>query len=235
MITSTLKLVVHIQRTHHAHVHIDELGGEIQVALKVRGVDDVNHHIGHLLAEVLAHIEFLGGIARHGIGARKVGEQELIAKHRGTGLTGIDGDARIVAHMGMRTRGIVEKRGLATVGVAHQGHMNGAALAHCLTLKTNGRIVLHAFVIGNRLGLHIAERRLLQTALVDHFNLFCLLMAQRHLVAHHLIFHRILQRGIHQHLHRFSLHKAHLDDALAETTVAQHFDDDTFFACFQFR
>jgi hypothetical protein len=35
MIATALKLVVHVERAHHAHVHIYKLGGEIEVALKV--------------------------------------------------------------------------------------------------------------------------------------------------------------------------------------------------------
>ena len=34
-ITTALELIVHIQGAHHAHVHINQLGGEIQVALQI--------------------------------------------------------------------------------------------------------------------------------------------------------------------------------------------------------
>ena len=36
-ITTALKLVIHIQGAHHTHIHIHQLGGEIQVALQIRG------------------------------------------------------------------------------------------------------------------------------------------------------------------------------------------------------
>ncbi len=35
VVATALKLVVHVERAHHAHVHIYKLGGEIEVALKV--------------------------------------------------------------------------------------------------------------------------------------------------------------------------------------------------------
>ena len=61
----------------------------------------------------------------------------------------------------------------------------------------------------------------------------CLMAAQAHLIAHDLVLHRILQGGIQQDFHGFSLDKAHLNDALAETTVTINLHDDTLLACLQ--
>ena len=42
----------------HADVHIYQLCGEIEIALQVAGVDDVDNDIRRMLDELLAHIEF---------------------------------------------------------------------------------------------------------------------------------------------------------------------------------
>ena len=62
VVASFLGLVEHIESAHHADVHIDELSGEIEVALQVAGVDDVDDDIGCVLDELLAHIELLGRV-----------------------------------------------------------------------------------------------------------------------------------------------------------------------------
>ena len=57
-----LQFVVHVQRHHHPEVHVDELGGQVEVAFQVGGVHHVDDDIGHLLDEVLPHVQFFRGI-----------------------------------------------------------------------------------------------------------------------------------------------------------------------------
>ena len=63
------------------------------------------------------------------------------------------------------------------------------------------------------------------------FYQFCFAVAERNLVAHDLIFHGILQRGIQQDLNGLAFDEAHFHDALAKAPVAEHFHDDAFFSC----
>ena len=93
LVTAPLELVVHVQRAYHADVHIHELGGEVEVALQVGGVDDVDDHVGRLLRQMLTDEQFLRGITGEGIGTWQVCQVELIAEEGGVGLGGIDGDA----------------------------------------------------------------------------------------------------------------------------------------------
>ena len=60
------------------------------------------------------------------------------------------------------------------------------------------------------------------------------LVSQRHLVAHNLVFHGVLQRCVKQHLNALSLNEAHLNDALTEAAMAVHLHDDALLTCFQF-
>ena len=56
LVAAFLHLVKHVERAHHAQVHVDELCGEIEVALKVGGVDDVDDDVGRTVDDVAAHI-----------------------------------------------------------------------------------------------------------------------------------------------------------------------------------
>ena len=58
MIATTLKLIVHIQGTHHADVHIHQLCGEVEVTFNIRRVDNVDDHIRHLFCQMFANVEF---------------------------------------------------------------------------------------------------------------------------------------------------------------------------------
>ena len=219
-VAAALKLVVHVQGTHRAQVHVHQLGGQVEIALQIAGIHHVDHHIGHLRGQMLAHVEFLGRIAGERVGAGQVGEQKLIAEHLGMGLGGIDGNARIVAHVGMGPRGIVEERRLAAIRITDEGHIDGAAFTQGHVLQKVILVSLTYLVLRKRLGLTIRH----------DLYLLSLLMAQRDLVAHQFVFHRVLQRGIEKHLHSLAFHKAHLDDALAEASVAEHLDDDATLA-----
>ena len=127
MVAATLELVIHVQRADHTDVHVYQLCGQIEVALQVRGIDHVDHHVGHLLREMFAHVELLRRVAAERVGAWQIGKVELIAEHRSMSLGGVDGHTAVVAHMRVSSAGVVEQRGLATVGIAYQCHVDRTA------------------------------------------------------------------------------------------------------------
>ena len=108
-VTSLLRFIKHVESTHHAQVHVDELGCQIEVALQVRGVYDVDHHVGCLLDNLFSHVKFLGRVGRKGVSAGQVNEVELVALELGVAFLGIDGDARVVAHALVSSAGKVEE------------------------------------------------------------------------------------------------------------------------------
>ena len=55
-------LVIHIERHDHAQVHINELRGEVKVALEVGSIYHINHNIRRLLNQLTTHIALLGAI-----------------------------------------------------------------------------------------------------------------------------------------------------------------------------
>ena len=52
--------VEHVQGAHHAQVHIYELRGEVEVALDVACVNNIDYNIWRVLDYLLAYIKFLG-------------------------------------------------------------------------------------------------------------------------------------------------------------------------------
>ncbi len=51
--------VHHVQRDDDRHAKLDELRGQVEVALEVRGVHDVNDHVGPLVNDEVARDDFL--------------------------------------------------------------------------------------------------------------------------------------------------------------------------------
>ena len=230
-IAAGLQFVVHIEGHHHADVHVYQLGGQVEVALQVGGIDYVNDDIRCLVDDVTAHVDFLGRIGRERIRARQVDDAEVIALEVEEAFLGIDRHAAVIAHMLVRTRGDVEERRLAAIRIAHEGHVDGAALvARQVTHLLLGQadVLLQAFVVA---GLHVVLPRLL---FADDLNHVGLLPAQGDFIPHHFIFHRVLQRRVEQHFHRLALDEAHFHNALAETSMAHHFDNHAFLTGLQF-
>ena len=62
LVATLLQLVVHIQGHHHRDVHIDQLGGEVEVALEVATVHHVEDDVGILLKNMFAHVELFGRV-----------------------------------------------------------------------------------------------------------------------------------------------------------------------------
>ena len=55
-----LKLVVHIHGDDHSGAHVDKLGGEVKVALEVRGNNRIYNNVGGVVYNMAAHIDLLG-------------------------------------------------------------------------------------------------------------------------------------------------------------------------------
>ena len=141
------------------------------------------------------------------------------------GQRGIHRHTAVIAHTGMGPGGIIEERRFAAVGIAHQRHVQVATLLQGLAAQ---------IALGNDLGLRsIATTHFQLSGLGRRHHLYHgrLMVPQRHLVAHNLVLHRVLQRGIQQYLHLLSLDEAHLNDALAEASVSCHLDNDPLLAC----
>ena len=131
VIATFFGFIKHVEGTDHADVHVYQLGSEIEVALQVAGVDDVDDDIRRMLDELLAHIEFFRRIGRKGIGARQIYQVEVIAVVFGFAHLGIHGYAAVVAHTFVSTRCEVEEGSLSAVWISHQCHVDDAVESFC--------------------------------------------------------------------------------------------------------
>ena len=154
----------------------------------------------------------------------------MVALELKVALLGIYGHSAVVAHVLVGSRGDVEERGLATVGIAHQSHVDGAPLAQCHALHLFIREVDHLSQSFQSLGGSRLEQCLV---LAHHLNHLSLLAPQRDFIAHHAVFNRVLQRRIEHHLHALTLYKTHLYNSFSEASVSHHLDDDTLLPCIQ--
>ena len=237
MVASLLGLVKHVEGAHHAHVHVYELGGEIEVALQVAAVYHVDDDIGRLVDYLSAHVDFFRRIGRQRIGAGQIDDMEGVAIHLSHALLGVYRHATVVAHMLMGTRDEIEERCLAAVGVSHERHIDVVALADgsVFQLLVGGRLggmgvcACVGFYFGLDIGLCLGD-----LSGGNHLNLVGLAMAQRNLISHNTVFHRVVERRIEQHLHFLALDKSHFYDALAKAAVSKHFDDNAFLTGFKF-
>lgn len=105
-------------------MHIHELCREIEIALQVAAVYDIDDDVRGILYQLLTDVELLWRIRREGISTGKVDEIELVAGVFRVADFGVDRDAGVVAHPLVSTRSIVEEGRLTTVGVAHQGYVD---------------------------------------------------------------------------------------------------------------
>ena len=112
---------MHVQGHNDTQVHVDKLGGKVEVSLKIRGVHYIHHDVRNVFDKILPYIEFLRAVCGKRICARKVDDLKMIASVLEVALLCIDGHAAVVAHMLMTSRSHVEKRCLTAVRVTYQG------------------------------------------------------------------------------------------------------------------
>ena len=228
LISLVAELVVHIERHHHAKVHVNELCGKIEVALDVGSVHHIHHHVRHSLQEVLSNIKLFGGVGRQGIRARKVHERNIVVLEMEFSFLGVYRDAGIIAHVLMGARCNVEQGSFSTVGVSHQGYADVVVpfLGH---MGQGFFQPLRLFeVCGQRLQVLVAHQGLAGLLFGNDLNLAGFFPPQGYLVADDFVFNGILERCVQHHPYFLTLDEAHLDEALAETAVSMDADNDRF-------
>ena len=221
LVAALLELVEHIEGHHHREVHVDELGGEVEVALEVAAVHHVEDDVGILLDDMLPDVQFFGGICAEGVGAGQVRKVEGVAAElKGAHLL-IDGDTAVVADVFVGVCGDVEDAGFPAVGVADKGHVDSfGAVFGDVAQGTVGFFNAREVVVMDNLLFGLLHG--------DNLHLFGITAAQRHLKVHDAILDRIFERGVENGVHFHPFDEAHLDDALAESPVTRHADDHAF-------
>ncbi len=139
--------VVHVQRHHHGHTQLQQLRGEVQVPLQVRGIDHVDHCVDLAGEHEVPRDDLFGRVGGQAVGARKVDHVDLPAVDAGAACLGFHGHAGVVGDLLPASGQAVEDGGLPGVGVARQGDLQ--------VIGGRGQGVAEGALCG-RIGSHVA-------------------------------------------------------------------------------
>ena len=123
LITVLADDIHHVDGDDHGDAELSELGGEIQVTLEVRAVDDVQDRVGTLGDEVVTGDDFLQRVGGQGVNTGKVHDDHIIMLFQ-SALLLFHGDAGPVADKLIRAGQGVEKRRFTAVGVARKDNFD---------------------------------------------------------------------------------------------------------------
>ena len=118
--------VDHIDSHDHGDAQLDELSGQVQVALDVGTINDVQDGIGLLLDQISTGDDLFQSVRRQGVDTGQVLDDDILLALQLAFLL-LDGNAGPVADVLIRAGQIVEQGSLTTVRVAGQCNFN----AHC--------------------------------------------------------------------------------------------------------
>ena len=113
----------HIHRQHHRMAQIHQLGGQVEIALNIRSVHDVQNHIRVILHQIPPGHQLLRRIGRQGINAGQILNDRLRVSLQGTLLL-LHRHAGPVAHILIGAGQNVEQGGFSAIGIAGQGNFN---------------------------------------------------------------------------------------------------------------
>ena len=115
--------VHHVDCQDHRNAELDKLCGEVEVALEVRAVHDVQDRIRTFVDQIISGDDFLQRVRGQGIDAGKVGDDHVAVTFQLTFLL-FNRDARPVAYELVGAGQRVEQRRFAAVRVAREGNAN---------------------------------------------------------------------------------------------------------------
>jgi len=133
--------VHHVEGHHQGLAHLQKLGGEIEVTLRIGGVDDVDDQIRlggmyEIPGDLLVQGDVFASDVQ-GVGARQVDHFVINPPEAaGTGLA-LHGDPRPVADPLPGAGQRIEQSGLAAIGVAHDADL--VTIRHLSFLHLDGR------------------------------------------------------------------------------------------------
>ena len=121
------EFVHHIERQHHWDLQLHKLDGQVQVALNVVGVRDINDTFHILLQDEAAGNYLLRRVRRQGIDSRQVRDAGLRMAFDNA-ILAVHGHAGEVAHVLVGARQDIEQRGFSAVLLSCQGKRQRRAL-----------------------------------------------------------------------------------------------------------
>ena len=121
LVAILLDHVHHVDGHDHRDAQLHQLGGQIQVALQVGTVDDVQNGVGALADQIVPGHHFLQRVGRQGVNTRQVGDGNFGVLLQ-LALFLFHSNAGPVADELVCTGQRIEQRRLTGVGVAREGN-----------------------------------------------------------------------------------------------------------------
>ena len=128
-VTALLQKVAHVEADDDRTSCLQDLGREVEVALEIRDVDEVDHGIRTISEKIVAGDDLLRRVRGEGVDARQVDKRHVLVFSPVCHLL-LDRDARPVADIAVRSGQLVEERGLAAVRVSRKTDID--AIRHFL-------------------------------------------------------------------------------------------------------
>ena len=193
----------HVDGDDHGDAQLGQLGGEVQVALQVGAVDDVQDGVGPLTDQVVTGYNFFQGVGRQGVDARQVHDDDVVVLLQLAFLF-LYGDAGPVAHKLVGTGQGVEQSRFTAVGVARQGNLD---------------LLFHIIA---PFGFELSNRTIKNLFDFDHFGIS---LPQAQLVAADGDLHGIAQGGNLADVDLNALGDAHVHDPPLDGALPMELDD----------
>ena len=214
------QLIHHIERNDRRDVHFEELHCQIEIALDIRDIDDVDDRMRLFLQNKITRDDLLAAVRRHRIDAGQVGD-ERVGMPLDRAVLAVNGDAGKIADMLLGAGQAVEERGLAAVLIADQCKLHDGALRERITVAR--KVESAALTESGMLGLLLFRLLLFGfgcSFCVCDGDLLGIGEAERKLIAVEPQLHRVAHRG---ELHDRDLragNDAHIEKMLTECAVA---------------
>ena len=133
-ITVSAHFIHHVEGDDHGNVHFQELYSQIQIALNICGVNDIDDRMRFFVEYKFAGDQFLTAVGGHGINAGQVRDKRVGIMADRTVFTA-DGHAGKVADMLVGSCELIEQCGLAAVLISHQGKSQKGVIGQWITVS----------------------------------------------------------------------------------------------------
>ena len=150
----------HIQGDNHGNAQFGKLGGQIQIALNIGGVHDIEDGVRLFCNQIAAGYHFFHGIGGKAVNAGQILNDDVIGALQLAFLL-FYRNAGPIAHILIGARQIIEHGGFPAIGVARQGNLDGHFVASYASLVS-------ANSLSNKKG---SFRNLISSEYFNHFRI----------------------------------------------------------------
>ena len=231
-------LVHHVQREHHRDAELHDLHREIEIALEVRRVDDVDDAVRMRVQEEIARDDLLIRIRRQRVHAREIRHARVRVQLH-LPVLAVDRHAREIADVLVRARQLVEERRLAAVLVADERERNRRILGNLrrtvvMVIAWRAVKLADARMRDGKMIVRLRHVRRFFVVQPFHLQQPRFLEAQRQLIPAHFHLDGIAHRRALHDLDVRARRQAHVEQVMTERARPLHDTDERRLARLQF-